>query len=80
MDPNDAGIIEELTLLLLDLTSWREDSMGTTVRRAWKGYPFETLDALDAKGFLTQGRRAKSVYLTDAGVTRAAELRQKYLR
>jgi hypothetical protein len=39
MDLNDAGVIEELTLLLLDLTSWREDSMGTTVRRAWKGYP-----------------------------------------
>jgi Domain of unknown function (DUF6429) len=45
-----------------------------------EGLPFETLDALDAKGFLTQGRRAKSVCLTDAGVTRAAELRQKYLR
>jgi hypothetical protein len=40
MDTNDA-VIEELTLLLLDLTSWTEDSMGTTVRRAWKGYPFE---------------------------------------
>jgi len=79
MDPNDAGVIEELTLLLLGLTSWREDSMGTTLRRAWKGYPFETLDALDAKGLLTQGRRAKSVYLTAAGVTRAAELRKKYL-
>jgi hypothetical protein len=78
MDTNDA-VIEELTLLLLDLTSWTEDSMGTTVRRAWKGYPFETLDTLEGKGLLTQGRRAKSVYLTDAGATRAAELRKKYL-
>jgi uncharacterized protein DUF6429 len=78
MDANDA-VIEELTLLLLDLTSWREDSMGATVRRAWKGYPFETLDALEAKGLLTQGRRAKSVYLTDTGAMRAAELRKKYL-
>lgn len=78
MDANDA-IIEELTLLLLDLTSWREDGLGATVRRAWKGYPFETLDALEAKGFLTQGRRAKSVYLTDTGAMRAAELRRKYL-
>jgi uncharacterized protein DUF6429 len=53
--------------------------MGATVRRAWKGYPFETLDALEAKGLLTQGRRAKSVYLTDTGAMRAAELRKKYL-
>jgi len=78
MDANDT-VIEELTLLLLDLTSWREDGMGTTVRRAWKGYPFETLDALEGKGLLTQGRRTKSVYLTDAGARRAAELRRKYL-
>jgi len=78
MDSNDTAI-EELTLLLLDLTSWREDSMGATVRRAWKGYPFETLDALEGKGLLTQGRRAKSVYLIDAGERRAAELRRKYL-
>jgi hypothetical protein len=78
MDAKDT-IIEELTLLLLDLTSWREDGMGAAVRRAWKGYPFEALDALEAKGFLAQGRRAKSVYLTDTGALRAAELRKKYI-
>src|SRR5262249_24960396 len=61
------------------LTSWTEDGLGTSVRRAWKGSPFETLDALEAKGFLTQGGRAKSVYVTDAGTTRAAELRKKDL-
>src|SRR5262249_58714577 len=53
----DDAVIEELTLLLLDLTSWTEDGLGTSVRRAWKGSLFETLDALEAKGFLTQGRR-----------------------
>src|SRR5262249_14326414 len=75
----DDAVIEELTLLLLDLTSWTEDGLGTSVRRAWKGSLFETLDALEAKGFLTRGRRAKSVYVTDAGTTRAAELRKKAL-
>jgi len=63
MDANDA-VVEELTFLLLYLTSWTENVPGTTVRRAWKGYRFETLDALEAKGFITQGRRAKSAYLT----------------
>jgi hypothetical protein len=79
MDPGDETI-EELTLLVLSLTSWREEGLGTAGHRAWKGYPFETLDVLEAKGFISQGKRAKSVYLTDAGIAKANELRKKYSR
>ncbi len=49
------------------------------VQRAWKGYPFETLNALEEKDFISQSKRAKSVYLTEAGIRRAEELRSKYL-
>lgn len=72
--------IEELTLLLLYLTSWEERIFGDlTVRRAWKGYPFEALDALEHAGCLNQTHRTKSVSLTEAGVERAKTLAAQYL-
>ncbi len=73
-------IIEELTLLLLHLTSWEENISGEwTIRRAWKGFRFEALDALEEAGYLNQTRRAKSVTLTEAGVEQAQALAAKYL-
>jgi hypothetical protein len=73
-------IVEELTLLLLYLTSWRERFHGELgAPRAWKGFRFEALDALEKGGYLTQTRRAKSVHLTDEGVERAQVLAAKYL-
>jgi hypothetical protein len=78
MDEIDEAI-EELTLLLLYLTAWEEKGFPDPIHRSWKGYPFETLDALEAKNYLSQSKRAKSVYLTDEGVQRAEELRRKYL-
>jgi hypothetical protein len=72
--------IEELTLLLLYLTSWEEEIGGDTVQRAWKGFPFEVLDALEENGYLSQSRRAKSVYLTRAGLERAEVLAANYLQ
>lgn len=73
--------IEELTLLLLYLTSWKEEVIRgeIAVYRAWKGYPFETLNALETKGLINQSRRAKSVTLTEEGIRRAEELKGKYL-
>jgi len=65
-------IIEDLTLLLLHLTSWKEPVYGDlTVQRAWKGFRFESLDALEEAGYLNQTRRAKSVTLTESGTARA---------
>jgi len=74
-------VIEELTLLLLYLTSWQEEvvSDAPPVCRAWKGFRFEALDALEQQGYLNQSRRAKSVTLTEKGLQRARALQAKYL-
>jgi hypothetical protein len=77
----DEAVVEDLTLLLIYLTSWEEQVIPErTVRRAWKGYLFEVLDALAEKGLIEQSRRAKSLYLTDEGLRRAQELAQDYAR
>lgn len=74
--------IEELTLLLLYLSSWQEEVIRgeLAVRRAWKGFLFEVLDALEEQGYISQSRRAKSVTLTEKGVQQAQALQAKYLR
>ena len=74
MDKN----IDELVLLLLYVTSWEEKGFPGPVHRSWKGYPWETLDALEEQGFIRQGRRAKSVYLTEQGVKQAEVVRKKF--
>jgi hypothetical protein len=51
----EVQIIEDLTLLLLRLTSWEEQVHGSlTIHRAWKGFRFEVLDALEEAGYLNQ--------------------------
>ncbi len=74
-------IVEELTLLLLYLTSWQEAVIRgfEPARRAWKGFRFEALDALEEAGYLMQSHRAKSVTLTEEGVRQAQALQAKYL-
>jgi hypothetical protein len=72
--------LEDLTLLLIYLTSWEEKVYGDlTVHRAWKGYLFEVLDALEGAGYLHQTRRAKSVTLTETGLEQARALEARYL-
>ncbi len=69
---------QKLTLLLLYLSSWEEKATSDlSVRRAWKGYTFEVLDALEEMGLLSQSRRAKSVILTEQGVRLARELYER---
>ena len=73
-------IIEDLTLLLLHLTSWEERvHEELTIQRAWKGFRFEALDALEEAGYLNPSRGAKSVTLTEAGIERARALAARYL-
>jgi DNA-binding PadR family transcriptional regulator len=73
-------IVKDLTLLLLHLTSWEERSHeDLTIHRAWKGFRFEALDALEEAGYLSQTKRAKSVTLTESGIERARELAARYL-
>jgi len=71
--------IKELTLVLLFLTSWQEDSGIAKVQRSWKGYLFEVLDELGEEGYLNSSKKAKSVYLTDEGIQKAKELAKNYI-
>lgn len=73
-------LLEDLVLLLIYFTSWSEKiSDGTHIQRAWKGYDFDTLDALTEKGYIYGSKRAKSVYLTEEGVERARNLEKRIL-
>jgi hypothetical protein len=73
-------VLEDLTLLLIYLTSWTEKmSIGVQVQRSWKGYDFDTLDALMEKDYIYGSKRSKSVYLTDEGVDRARNLEKRIL-
>jgi len=72
--------IEELTLLLLYLTSWEEELVpgAPKVHRTWKNHRFEALDALAGEGYLDTTPRSKSVHITKDGVEKARELQKKY--
>jgi hypothetical protein len=77
--PSRDALIEELTLPLIYLCSWEEHPLpDVTIRRAWKGYLFEVLDALEEKSYISQTRRAKSLTLTEEGLLRAQELEAYY--
>ncbi|MFC0469049.1 DUF6429 family protein [Halalkalibacter kiskunsagensis] len=70
--------IDELTLLLLHLTSFKEDYGLGEAQRSWKGYPFESLNELSENDFIRDSKRSKSVYLTEKGIEHAKELMKKY--
>jgi hypothetical protein len=70
--------IDELTLLLLYLTSFTDDYGLGEAQRSWKGYPFESLNELSENKYIMGGKRSKSVYLTDDGINQAKELLKKY--
>lgn len=70
--------IDEFTLLLLYLTSFKEDLGFDQGLRSWKGYPFESLDELSERDFIRGSKRSKSVYLTEKGIDCAKELLKKY--
>ncbi|MFS0647315.1 DUF6429 family protein [Siminovitchia sp. 179-K 8D1 HS] len=72
--------IRELTLLLLYLTSWKENDLPGDMRRSWKGYPFEVLNELTDEDFIRGSIKAKSVYLTESGIKEAERLMKKYLK
>ncbi|TMI88154.1 MAG: transposase [Bacteroidetes bacterium] len=65
---NNSEKTAKLTLLLIYLTSWDEKDLVSNMRRAWKGYDFDTLDKLEEDGLISQSKTAKSVYLTEKGL------------
>ena len=83
--------IEELTLLLMYLTSWDEkgyyynENMNmpeeTTNKKCWKGYSFDVINTLTEKGYLyPEKHKNKTVTLTKKGEKLAEELAQKYIK
>ena len=71
--------IKDLTLLLLWLTSWEEDSFGDEIRQSWKGYDFGVLNKLRGEGLIDSSYKAKSVYLIEKVIKAAKKLEKKYL-
>ena len=74
--------IKELSLLLMTLTGWEEDSRNDPekkVVRCWKGYSFEILNELEEEGFITQFGNAKSCLISEEGQKKALELKEKLL-
>jgi hypothetical protein len=70
--------IDELTLLLLHLTSFTEDYGLGDAQRSWKGYPFESLNELTENDYIRGSKQSKSVYLTEKGIEQAKKLMKKY--
>ena len=68
------GQIKDLTLMLLYLNSFGDEGS----QRSWKGYDFDDLNKLAEEGFISEGRRAKSVVLYDEGVEKARALCAEY--
>lgn len=79
--------IEELTLLLMYLTSWEEDRYGADesdmpkeakVKTCWKGYSFDIINKLTDENYLYFSK-GKSVSLTPEGEELAKKLIDKYI-
>lgn len=73
--------IKELTLLLLYLTSWKDQDFPSEYkyRRSWKGYPFEILNKLTDENLISGSKKDKSVHITKEGVREAKKLIKKYI-
>lgn len=80
--------IEELTLLLMYLTSWEEKGYVRAknegikegnVKTCWKGYSFDIINKLTDKKYLYHSK-GKSVTLTPRGEELARKLIDKYIR
>ena len=82
--------IEELTLLLMYLTSWEEDGYvadennmlkEAKIKTCWKGYSFDIINKLmDEKYLYFSKYKNKSVSLTPEGEKFAKEVMKKYLK
>ncbi len=62
--------------MLMYVTSWEEPPSGA--RKAWKGYNYETLDALLQDELIASRKANKAVLLTDQGVATAKALLKEY--
>ncbi|KPU44632.1 hypothetical protein OXPF_17180 [Oxobacter pfennigii] len=70
--------IKELTLMLLYLTSWKENEFGIQYLRSWKGYGFGILNELTEEDLIPGSHRSKSVMIADEGIKNARESLKQY--
>jgi Domain of unknown function (DUF6429) len=72
----DFDKIDDTILALMCLTL-HDEAYGTA--RAWKGFDWDVLERLYQKGWILDPKnKAKSVVLTEAGLTRAKQLFDQY--
>ena len=73
--------IEELTLLLMYLTSWDNDNpLEENYKECWKGYFFDIINELTNKCYLFPSKyKNKSVTFTKEGMEYAENLLKKYI-
>jgi Mn-dependent DtxR family transcriptional regulator len=74
--------IKDLSLLLMLLTGWEEDSrqnQGEKVFCSWKGYSFKAMNKLADDKLIIQFKDKKLVLLTDAGKELAEKLKTQYI-
>ena len=80
----EEGLATELTLLVLYLSGWEEDSQENPeyekVFVAWKKHSFQYYNNLDKMGLLTHNPASRCILLTKAGQYKAEELKKKYLK
>lgn len=82
--------IEELTLLLMYLTSWDEEGYTAeddgipkkaNLKTCWKGYSFDVINKLTDNDYLYYSKyKNKSVTLTPKGEEFAQKLIEKYIK
>jgi len=74
--------IKELSLLLMLLTGWEEDSrqnQGEKVFCSWKGYSFKAMNQLADDKLIIQFKDKKLVILTESGKQLAEKLKTQYI-
>jgi len=81
----EEGLATELTLLVLYLSGWEEDSQENKHEkdfRCWIKHSFQYRDNLDKMGLLAHHPHpaARTCLLTKAGQYKAEELKKKYLK
>ena len=73
--PIDWAKVDEVTLALLQLTSFEEHG----IVRSWKGHDWDVMNRLHTKGWIHDPvGKARSVVLTEQGVERSRALFPKY--
>lgn len=72
----DAEKLEQTVLALLHLNSF-DDRSG--VKRAWKAFPWDVMDRLHEKGFISDPKsKSKSVWLSEEGARLSEKLCEKW--